>query len=181
VCSFQNGGLALSIVLMILVAGICFVAFLNLVKTQHVIGGSYGDMGGVLYGKALRYIVLFFIAISQIGFVCSYFIFVSGNLVNVVDVLSNCASNIEQQYYVWFPLIILIPFSMVRHIAKLSFTAIAADVLILFGLICVLYFTASTLSANGVGPNVAAVNPENFGLMIGTATFSFEGIGLSKY
>lgn len=179
--SFQNGGLALSIVLMIVIAAICFVAFMHLVKTQHAIGGSYGDIGGVLYGKSLRYIVLFFIAVSQIGFVCSYFIFVSGNLVNVVDVLSNCASNIEQKYYVWFPLIILIPFSLVRHIAKLSFTAIAADILILFGLICVLYFTGAQLSAHGVGPNIAAVNPQNFALMIGTATFSFEGIGLSKY
>jgi amino acid permease len=85
-----------------------------------------------------------------------------------------------QQYYVWFPLIILIPLSFVRHIARLSFTAIIADVFILFGLVCVIYFTADSLHNSGVGPNVAAVNQVNFGLMIGTATFSFEGIGLSK-
>jgi amino acid permease len=179
--SFQNGGLALSIVLMVIIAAICLFSFLRLVNTQQVIGGSYGDMGGILYGQVLRYIVLFFIIISQIGFVCSYFIFVSGNLVSVVDVLSNCTANIAQQYYVWFPLIILIPLSLIRHIAKLSFAAIFADVLILFGLICIIYFTADQLHNVGVGPNIAAVNPMSFGLMIGTATFSFEGIGLSKY
>lgn len=179
--SFQNGGLALSIVLMIVIALICLFAFLRLVSTQHIIGGSYGDMGGLLYGKATRYIVLFFIVISQIGFVCSYFIFVSGNLVSVVDVLSNCTAGIEQKYYVWMPLAILIPLSLIRHIAKLSFTAIIADVFILFGLVCIIYFTAAELSVNGVGPNVLAVNPVSFGMMIGTATFSFEGIGLSKY
>jgi amino acid permease len=166
---------------MIVIAGICLFAFLRLVNTQHIIGGSYGDMGGILYGRALRYIVLFFIVISQIGFVCSYFIFVSGNLVSVANVLSNCTAGIAQEYYVWMPLVILIPLALVRHIAKLSFTAIVADVFILFGLVCIIYFSAAELSTNGVGPNIAAVNPANFALMIGTATFSFEGIGLSKY
>lgn len=178
---FQHGGLGLSPILMIVIALICLFAFLRLVNTQLVIGGSYGDIGGILYGRFLRFIVLFFIVISQIGFVCSYFIFVSGNLVSVVDVLSNCSAGIEQKYYMWMPLIILIPLALVRHIAKLSFTAIIADVFILFGLVVTLYFTADQLSTYGVGPNVAAVNPTNFALMIGTATFSFEGIGLSKY
>ncbi|GAA5812252.1 hypothetical protein MFLAVUS_005702 [Mucor flavus] len=176
--AFQNGGLALSIVLMIVIALICLFAFLRLVNTQHIVGGSYGDMGGLLYGQSLRYIVLFFIIISQIGFVCSYFIFISGNLVSVVDVLSHCSAGIEQKYYIWMPLVILIPLALVRHIAKLSFTAIIADVFILFGLVCIIYFSADQLSTHGVGPNVAAVNPANFALMIGTATFSFEGIGL---
>lgn len=178
---FQNGGLALSIVLMIVIGAICLFAFKRLVDTQLVVGGSYGDMGGILYGQPLRFTVLFFIVISQIGFVCSYFIFISGNLVSVVDVLSNCTAGIEQKYYIWMPLVILIPLALVRHIAKLSFTAIIADVFILFGLICIIYFTADSLNTNGVGPNIASVNPANFALMIGTATFSFEGIGLSKY
>ncbi|KAG1222239.1 hypothetical protein G6F35_005435 [Rhizopus arrhizus] len=176
--AFQNGGLALSIVLMVIIAAICLVAFQRLVNTQLSIGGSYGDVGGILYGQWVRFIVLFFIVISQIGFVCSYFIFVSGNLVNAVDVLSNCTSNIAEKYYIWFPLIILIPCALVRHIARLSFTIILADILILFGLICVIYFTADQLKNVGIGPNIAAVNPQNFALMIGTATFSFEGIGL---
>ncbi|OBZ83315.1 Vacuolar amino acid transporter 3 [Choanephora cucurbitarum] len=176
--AFQNGGLALSIVLMVIIAAICLFAFLRLVKTQQLVGGSYGDMGGILYNQAIRYTVLFFIVISQIGFVCSYFIFISGNLVSVVDVLSNCSAGIEQKYYIWMPLVALIPLSLIRHIAKLSFAAIVADVLILFGLICIIYFTAATLSTAGIGPNVAPVNPSNFALMIGTATFSFEGIGL---
>lgn len=163
---------------MIVIALICLFAFLRLVNTQKVIGGSYGDMGGLLFGQYVRFTVLFFIVISQMGFVCSYFIFVSGNLLNAVNVLSNCAAGIEQKYYVWMPLAILIPLSLVRHIAKLSFTAIIADILILFGLVCIIYFTADSLATSGVGPNIAAVNPSSFALMIGTATFSFEGIGL---
>jgi hypothetical protein len=50
--SFQNGGLALSIVLMLIIACICLVAFLRLIKTQLVTGGSYGDMGGILVRRS---------------------------------------------------------------------------------------------------------------------------------
>ncbi|SAM05804.1 hypothetical protein [Absidia glauca] len=176
--AFQNGGLALSIVLMLIIACICLVAFLRLIKTQLVTGGSYGDMGGILYCQPVRFLVLFFIIISQIGFVSSYFIFVSGNFYSVANVLSNCRNQIQEKYYIWFPLIILVPLSLIRHIARLSFCAILADVLILFGLVVIIYFTSDQLHNVGVGPNVAAVNSVNFGMMIGTATFSFEGIGL---
>lgn len=65
--------------------------------------------------------------------------------------------------------------------ARLSFCAIAADILILFGLIVIIYFTSDQLYNHGVGPNIIAVNSVDFGLTIGTATFSFEGIGLCKF
>jgi amino acid permease len=165
---------------MIMIAGICLFAFLRLVKTQLIIGGSYGDIGGALYGKYVQYIVLFFIIISQMGFVCSYFVFISGNLVNIVDVLSHCGAQIDQKHYIWFPLVVIMPLVLIRHIARLSFTAIIADIFILFGLISCLYFTSYELRNYGIGPEVKAVNPANFALMIGTATFSFEGIGLGN-
>lgn len=124
--------------------------------------------------------MLFFIVISQIGFVSSYFIFVSGNFYNVANVLSSCRNQIQEKYYIWFPLIVLIPLALIRHIARLSICAIIADILILFGLVVIIYFTSDQLHNVGVGPNVVAVNSVNFGMMIGTATFSFEGIGLCK-
>ncbi|KAI8334971.1 transmembrane amino acid transporter protein-domain-containing protein [Chlamydoabsidia padenii] len=176
---FEYGGLALSIVLMILIASICLVAFLRLVKAQAIVGGSYGDVGNRLYGATVRYLVLFFILVSQIGFVCSYFIFIAGNLVSVVQVLSDCAMvHVSQKTYIWMPLVIVIPLILVRHIARLSFTVILADLFILFGLVCVIYFTSAQLIQHGPGPHIQSVNTSNFALMIGTATFSFEGIGL---
>ncbi|KAL0096468.1 transmembrane amino acid transporter protein-domain-containing protein [Phycomyces blakesleeanus] len=170
--AFANGGLALSIVLMLVIAVISLVGLLRLVDAQNIVGGSYGDMGGILYGERVRYTVLFFIAVSQLGFVCSYLVFISGNLVNVVDVLSNCAAHLDQKYYIWIPLILVLPLALVRHIARLSFTAIIADVFILFGLVSVLYFASVELTDGGIGPNVKMVNPSSFALMIGT------GVGL---
>ncbi|CAO3632446.1 unnamed protein product [Cunninghamella blakesleeana] len=179
---FQNGGLLLSILLMIIIASLCLYSFLKLVKTQQIIGGTYGDVANRLYGKYICYLVLFFIVLSQLGFVCSYFIFISGNLVNIFQVLSHCQlTMIPQKDYIWFPLLIVLPLVMIRHMAKLSFTVIIADVFILFGLVCVLYFTIVQLIDYGVGPNIQMVNSDQFGLMISTSIFSFEGIGLGNH
>ncbi|KAI8074042.1 transmembrane amino acid transporter protein-domain-containing protein [Gongronella butleri] len=165
-------------VLMVLVAGVCLFSFLRLVKAHQRIGGDYGDLGGELYGRSIKYAVYFFIVISQLGFVCSYFIFVAGNLVNVVQGLSQCRVQLPMSVWIWVPLAVLIPMVLVRHIAKLSLTAIVADVFILFGLISVLYFTGVQLKQAGAGPNIQAVNVDGFALMIGTAVFSFECVGL---
>ncbi|KAL1926478.1 hypothetical protein VTP01DRAFT_5807 [Rhizomucor pusillus] len=174
--AFDNGGLALSILLMIAVAAICIFAFLRLFRTQQILGGSYGDVGGKCYGSYVRYAVLFFIVMSQLGFACSYLAFISGNIGSVASVLSRCTVHIDQKYYIWIPLAIVIPLALIRHIARLSFTAVIADVFILFGLLSVVYFTSKQLHDHGIGPGIQAFNPFSFGMMI--ATFSFEGIGL---
>ncbi|KAI8373270.1 transmembrane amino acid transporter protein-domain-containing protein [Blakeslea trispora] len=176
--SFLSGGLILSIVLMILLASICCVAFQILVKAQQAIGGSYGDVAEHLYGPYLKHLIQFFLCISQVGFVCSYMIFISENIGIVVDTVNNCNSPFAPKYYIWIILAVIIPLCWVRKIAKLSPTAIIGDIFIAFGLICVLYFCSAQIHDHGVGPNLVMVNQNTFGLMIGTAIFSYEGIGM---
>ncbi|KAI8352870.1 transmembrane amino acid transporter protein-domain-containing protein [Choanephora cucurbitarum] len=176
--SFLSGGLILSIVLMVLLASICCVAFQILVKAQQAIGGSYGDVAEHLYGPYLKHLIQFFLCISQVGFVCSYMIFISENIGIVVNTVNNCNSPFAPKYYIWIILAVIIPLCWVRKIAKLSPTAIIGDVFIAFGLICVLYFCSSQINDHGVGPNLVMVNQNTFGLMIGTAIFSYEGIGM---
>ncbi|KAI7890008.1 transmembrane amino acid transporter protein-domain-containing protein [Mucor mucedo] len=176
--SFVNGGLALSIVLMIVIAIICLAAYQLLVKAQNEVGGSYGDVAQHLYGAWLRHISHLFICLTQMGFVASYFIFISGNVNTVVNTLNNCNTPFESKYYIWIFLAFMIPFCWVRKIARLSWLAILADVFISFGLICVIYFSSTQIAQHGVGNNIHLVNPNNFGLMIGTAVFSYEGIGM---
>ncbi|CDS14107.1 hypothetical protein LRAMOSA06277 [Lichtheimia ramosa] len=176
--SFKNGGLALSIVLIIILAIICTIAFQLLVTVQAQIGGSYGDMAGTLYGRYLRYTVLFFLIISQMGFVASYLMFVSQNINLVAEALSGCNPPFESKYWIWIACAIVIPITWVRKIARLSWCAIIADVFIAFGLICVLYYCGAQINSYGVGPDIIIVNQRDFGLMIGTAVFSFEGIGM---
>ncbi|KAI8090213.1 transmembrane amino acid transporter protein-domain-containing protein [Gilbertella persicaria] len=176
--SFVSGGLVLSIVLMVLLASICCVAFQILVKAQQSIGGSYGDVAQHLYGAYLRHLIQFFLCISQMGFVCSYMIFISENIGIVVDTVNNCNAPFAAKYYIWIILAVIIPICWVRKIAKLSPIAVIADIFIAFGLICILYFSSAQIHDHGVGQNIILVNQNTFGLMIGTAIFSYEGIGM---
>ncbi|KAI8376317.1 transmembrane amino acid transporter protein-domain-containing protein [Radiomyces spectabilis] len=176
--SFVSGGLIFSICLMVFVACLCLVAFQLLVKVQRLMGGSYGDLAYALYGPWLRYCVQFFLCLSQMGFVASYLIFISENIGLAVQTLSNCYSPFEAKYYIWMVIAIVIPVTWTRKIVRLSWFAIIADVFILFGLICVLYFCSAQIAHNGPGPNIKNINPNDFALMIGTAVFSFEGVGM---
>lgn len=163
---------------MVILACICTVAFQLLVVVQRNIGGSYGDIAKKLYGPWLRYLVLFFLCISQMGFVASYLIFISNNIYLVSEALSQCNPPFEAKYWIWIAICLIIPVTWIRKIARLGWAAIIADVFILFGLVCVLYYTSDQIHNYGVGPNIINVNQNSFGLMIGTAVFSFEGIGM---
>ncbi|CAO3632469.1 unnamed protein product [Cunninghamella echinulata] len=176
---FANGGLIFSIFLMFFIAFVCLIAFQLLIQVQQKIGGDYGHIADHLYGSWLKYFILFFLCLSQMGFVASYLIFISENIGLVVDQLSQCQGPFPSSIYIWLVLFIIIPITWVRKIAKLSWNAILADVFILFGLVSVLYFTSVQINQqNGLGPNIAYIDTANFPLFIGTSVFSFEGIGM---
>lgn len=61
--------------------------------------------------------------------------------------------------------------------AKLGGTAPIADLFIMLGLVYLYYFDIFTLSTKGVA-DIVAFNPSSWTLFIGTAIFTFEGIGL---
>ena len=79
--------------------------------------------------------------------------------------------------YIVGQLFIYVPLAMIRRISRLSFTALIADAFIMFGLLYLYYFDISKLVKDGIS-DVNAFNPKDFALFIGTAVFTFEGIGL---
>ncbi|EHK97952.1 putative amino acid permease C3H1.09c [Glarea lozoyensis 74030] len=75
-------------------------------------------------------------------------------------------------------LVALVPLAFIRNISKLGGVALLADVFILLGLGYIYYFDISTLAKEGISPTVHMFNPRDFTLTIGSAIFTFEGIGL---
>ncbi|RDB25647.1 Vacuolar amino acid transporter 3 [Hypsizygus marmoreus] len=175
--AFYNGGLLFSAVTFVFIAAVSLYSFLLLVKTKSVVSGSFGDMGGAMYGPWMRYLILGSIVVSQIGFVAAYTIFVSQNLQAFVMGITHCIKLIPIQYLILIQLIIFAPLALVRDLAKLSTTALIADAFILAGLIYIFGSEISIVASNGIA-DVKMFNPKDFSLFIGTAVFSFEGIGL---
>jgi proton-coupled amino acid transporter len=175
--AFLNGGMVFSNVVLLLVAILSFYCFILLVNTRLKIAGSFGDIGGALYGKHMRRLILFSIVLSQIGFASAYIVFTSENLQAFVLAVSHCRTYIDIKYIILMQLIIFLPLSLWRDISKLGATALVADVLILLGLIYLYYYDIFTLSTSGIA-DVVNFNPKDWTLFIGTAIFTFEGIGL---
>ncbi|KAG0700274.1 amino acid transporter [Suillus ampliporus] len=175
--AFANGGLLFSVIMISVVALVSLYSFLLLVRTKFVVSGSFGDIGGALYGPWMRYLILSSIVVSQIGFVCAYMIFVAENLQAFVLAITDCATDWPVHYFIFMELVIFLPLALVRNLAKLSVSALVADAFILAGLVYIFGSEMSLIGERGIA-EVQAFNPKDFPLFVGTAVFSFEGIGL---
>ncbi|KAL1664193.1 transmembrane amino acid transporter protein-domain-containing protein [Schizophyllum commune] len=174
---FYNGGLLFSAGLFIAIAMVSLYTFLLLVHTKYEVSGSFGDIGGKLYGNWMRYLILASIVISQLGFVSAYIIFVAQNLQAFVMGVTKCATHLPMAATIGIQVLVFLPLVLIRDLAKLSTTALVADAFILFGLIYIFGTEISIVAERGVA-QVQAFNYNSFSLFVGTAVFSFEGIGL---
>ena len=77
---YSNGGMLFSNLVLLFVAALSYYCFVLLVKTRLRVAGSFGDIGGILYGERMRILILSSIIISQIGFAAAYIVFTSENL-----------------------------------------------------------------------------------------------------
>lgn len=176
--AYLNGGMLFSNLVLLFVAALSYYCFVLLVNTRLKIDGSFGDMGGILYGKWMRTTILFSIVLSQIGFVAAYIVFTSENLQAFIAAVSDCKVDFPIAYLILMQMAVFLPFSLMRDISKLAFTALIADALILLGLTYLYYYDILTIVRQGGMSDIVNFNPRDWTLFIGTAIFTFEGIGL---
>ncbi|TQS36397.1 hypothetical protein Golomagni_03155 [Golovinomyces magnicellulatus] len=176
--AYLNGGMMFSNIVLIVVAVLSYYCFMLLIKTRLKVEGSYGDMGGILYGSWFRSTILTSIVAGQIGFVAAYIVFTSENLQAFILAVSGGTYFIETSWLILMQCAIFLPFSLLRDISKLGFTALIADALILLGLVGLYYFDFDTIIHQGGVADIINFNPNDWTLFIGTAVFTFEGIGL---
>ncbi|KAI2621664.1 transmembrane amino acid transporter protein-domain-containing protein [Hypoxylon sp. NC1633] len=175
--AYFNGGMLFSNLVLLFVAALSYYCFVLLVTTRLKVEGSFGDIGGILYGDWMRKLILFSIVISQIGFVAAYIVFTSENLQAFILAVSDCKTHIQITWLILMQMVIFLPFSLFRDIGKLGFTALIADAFIVIGLAYLFYYDILTLSTNGLA-DIIQFNQKDWTLFIGTAIFTFEGIGL---
>lgn len=176
--AFLNGGMLFSSLVLLFVSILSYYCFVLLVSTRLKVDGSFGDMGGILYGKHMRRIILTSIVVSQLGFVAAYTVFTAQNLQAFILAVSKCKSFIDVKFVILLQVIIFLPLSLIRDISKLGFTALIADLFILLGLVYLYYFDARTIADQGGVADIKNFNSSGWTSFIGTAIFTFEGIGL---
>ena len=179
--AFKNGGMLFSAITLIVVSLVTCFCFHLLLACRARYGGGYGDFGETIAGPRMRKLVLASITISQLGFVCAGIIFVAENLSSFLEAVTpDRAGTISPILLITIQILSLIPFSFIRNISKLGPAALIADVCILIGLVYIYYYDIHTLSTvlHGFNPTIRLFNPRDFTLTIGSAIFTFEGIGL---
>ncbi len=181
--AFSNGGWLFSILAMVFMAAVTNLCILRLVACRQVVAGTYGEVGRAAVGKWGQVAVDISLVLSQAGFCCVYVVFIARNVLQMLNT-SSCWLGGE-----WLWLLVLLewplftPLTWVRRIAAFGPTNIAADVFIAGGLAAVLGFSIHGMATadgptGGVPVGVPAFNSGSFSLMLGTAVYAFEGVGM---
>jgi proton-coupled amino acid transporter len=126
----------------------------------------FPDIGGVLYGKAMRETILASIVVSQLGFVCAYTIFIAENLQAFIMAITKCKTLLPIQTLIFSQLIVFLPLSFIRNLAKLSVTALVADVFILIGIVYIASNEVAVIAQRGIA-EIQWLNEKDFPLLIG--------------
>lgn len=179
--AFHNGGWGFSSLCLLFCAILSYYCFILLIVTKDKVGvNGYGEMGAKLYGNKMKLCILQSIALSQIGFSAAYTVFTATNLKVFFENVMNWEEDaLSVGVYIWLQALIFVPLALTRNIAKLSGTALIADLFILLGLVYVYYYSTYYVIANGIATNTMVwFNKSSWSLFIGTAIFTFEGIGL---
>ncbi|KAF2086096.1 hypothetical protein K490DRAFT_45085 [Saccharata proteae CBS 121410] len=178
--AFNNGGILFSSITLIVVSMVTSLCFHLLLQCRKRYGGGYGELGEAIGGRKIRSLILGSITISQIGFVCAGIIFTAENLYSFLDAVTGReALPISTNTLIAVQLIFLIPLAFIRNISKLGPAALLADVCILIGLSYIYYYDIANITRmHGMEPTVELFNPRDFTLTVGSAIFTFEGIGL---
>ncbi|KAK1832064.1 transmembrane amino acid transporter protein-domain-containing protein [Podospora conica] len=176
--AFNNGGILFSSIAMVVVSAITMVAFHLLLECKKKVGGGYGELGHTIAGEGMRNLILWSIALSQLGFVCAGIVFVAENLLTFLTAITNGRSPLSIGGLIAIQMVVLVPLSWIRNISKLGPVALLADVCILFGLTYIYQYDIAALASDGIHKSVVLFNPEKYTLMIGASIFTFEGIGL---
>lgn len=179
--AFSNGGLLFSCIALFLCGIYSYWCYYILVLSKSATKvSSFGDIGLKLYGRWLKFLILFALALTQLGFSSAYVVFTSTNLEafmrNVFKV------ELPIQYFLVLQTLIFIPLSFIRNVAKLSVTSLIANFLTLAGLAIVIFYVLKELIYNNnfkpAEGLIPIFNSNSFTIAIGTFIFSFEGIGL---
>ena len=178
--AFYNGGMLFSVAVLLFLACLSYYCFILLVGTRLKVAAriSYGDMGGQIFGNYFRNLINTSLVISQIGFASAYIVFVSENIQAFILAVSRCSASVQIKWFILIQMIIFLPISLYRNINNIQKMALVADLFILLGLVYLGFYDVKTIVERPGIADIQQFNVSTWTLLIGTAIFTFEGVGL---
>lgn len=121
-----------------------------------------------------RFVVNFFLMLTQMGFCCVYLVFIAKNIKQVIDSFHPDSMSIFA--YLSITTAVMIPYTFVRDLKKLAPFSTFANLLNFVGLIIIFQDLLQDFPDTRVRP--AAKSFSKMPLYFGTAVYAYEGIGL---
>lgn len=203
----KNAGLVVGPVSLFVMGIIAVHCMRLLVKCSHHLGAKM-SRPSLSYGEAVQFgienvswlrrhsqwgkrVVDVFLIITQLGFCCVYFVFLSENVKQVVEAANatsiNCEQNFTNQTNVYppsfdkrlymlcfLPFIILLVFTPnLKYLAPLS---LIANLVMSASLVLIYFYSLTHITTPIDLPKVGRA--KDYPLFFGTAIFAFEGIGV---
>ena len=172
---FKNGGWLFSTICLSLSSIFTIIASRKLLAVYQKYRVSYPEIGFKAYGRPGKILVDFFLAFTQIIFVCAYITFIVSSINNILKAFDKKPINNWILGACCF--VIYVPLTLVRKIEKFAFFHIFADVAIMIGVTVILVFTFIELDKNGT-EETELINKKTFLSFVGLAAYTFEGIGI---
>uniref|UniRef100_A0A8C1WLX9 Solute carrier family 36 member 1 n=1 Tax=Cyprinus carpio TaxID=7962 RepID=A0A8C1WLX9_CYPCA len=179
----KNAGLLVG-PLSLLAMGIVAIHCMNLlVKCAHHLSIRLG-----VCFLAFRRVVNLFLNITQLGFCCVYFVFLSDNVKQVVETANgttgNCHNNqtavivpsYDSRLYMLFFLPFIIVLVFIRNLKYLAPLSLVANISMCVSLVLIYYYCLTNIPYPINLP--LAGRAVDYPLFFGTAIFAFEGIGV---
>ncbi|XP_050315799.1 proton-coupled amino acid transporter-like protein CG1139 [Anthonomus grandis grandis] len=123
--------------------------------------------------KSMKRMVNIFLCITQLGFCCVYFVFISNNIQQVLEVHG---FDLDVHLHMAIILLPILLTALIRNLKYLAPFSAIANVLMLVGIVIVLYYMFQDLPP--ISDRVYIANYQQLPLFFGTAIYAFEGIGL---
>ncbi|XP_019772876.1 proton-coupled amino acid transporter 1 [Dendroctonus ponderosae] len=123
--------------------------------------------------KTMKRMVNLFLCVTQLGFCCVYFVFISENIKQVLDYYGYV---LDVHFHMAIILLPILLTALIRNLKYLAPFSTLANVLMCIGIIIVIYYASQDVPS--VTERRYIADWQQLPLFFGTAIYAFEGIGL---
>merc|ERR1719260_732473 len=189
--AIKNSGLVVGNIGLVVMATLCIHCMHILVNTSHELCRrtnlpflTYSDVAETCFAtssspwlrslsKTARTVIDVFLCITQLGFCCVYFVFVSQNL---EQIFNHYYGEINYHIYMAIILVPMLLLASIRNLKYLSPISMLANILQFIGLGIIFYYLLQDIPYSWERKSFASWG--QLPLYFGTAIYAFEGIGV---